>query len=342
MRYNATIDLCKYVMIAMVVAIHTRLTIQVGQCNLLFPWLRVAVPMFFIISGYFLFSKVDQSDKPRMALRHFVSRMSILYLFWFCVLLPVTLRMYSSEWFSGNVLDGGLNFLKHLFFGSTFRASWFISASIIAAVIIFWIGKILATPLILVAVSFVYFAVCLDSSYMPFLAKSDFCLAVHKGWRSVFGVPYNSFPVAVFWMSIGKWFAEGGPRVGAVKNCFPWWMAFVVSCCALWVEWFWLGKSTGAWRNDCYFALAPVCILLFSAIKDMSHWSCDLSWLRRSSTVIYVLHGAIVPTVGSLIPVKDKAHILCFACVMAICMMVWWGMEGCSRHRFLRFLKYGW
>lgn len=52
------LDLIKFVFSIMIVAIHTELL-----PNILYPWLRLAVPLFFIISSFLLFSKINKSSK---------------------------------------------------------------------------------------------------------------------------------------------------------------------------------------------------------------------------------------------------------------------------------------
>ena len=49
-----SIDLVKIVMSVFVVAIHTELVPDV-----LSPWTRIAVPVFFMISSYFFFNKLQ-------------------------------------------------------------------------------------------------------------------------------------------------------------------------------------------------------------------------------------------------------------------------------------------
>ena len=52
------LDLTKLILSIMIVAIHTSLLPTV-----LYPWLRLAVPLFFIISSFFLFNKVNNSTQ---------------------------------------------------------------------------------------------------------------------------------------------------------------------------------------------------------------------------------------------------------------------------------------
>ena len=50
------LDLAKFIFSLMILAIHTSLFPKI-----LYPWLRIAVPMFFIISSFLLFKKINNS-----------------------------------------------------------------------------------------------------------------------------------------------------------------------------------------------------------------------------------------------------------------------------------------
>ncbi len=53
-KNNDVIDLTKFILSAFVVAIHAQLFHEY-----IYPFVRLAVPMFFILSGYFAFANLD-------------------------------------------------------------------------------------------------------------------------------------------------------------------------------------------------------------------------------------------------------------------------------------------
>ena len=53
---NSNYDILKFLLSLMVVMIHSKLL-----PDLLYPWLRIAVPLFFIMSAYFFFLKIGNS-----------------------------------------------------------------------------------------------------------------------------------------------------------------------------------------------------------------------------------------------------------------------------------------
>lgn len=133
MKRNLDIlDLTKFILALFVVATHTKLLQGV-----LMPWLRLAVPLFFIISSFLLFSKMNEAneDDKWNIIRKSCIRIMKLYLFWFIILLPYTLFMRKA-WFDNGVITGCLTMLKHIVFGSTFPVSWYLAATAEATLIL--------------------------------------------------------------------------------------------------------------------------------------------------------------------------------------------------------------
>ena len=113
-KNDAKYDLIKFFLSLLVLAIHATLYPMV-----LYPWLRIAVPLFFMMSSYFLFSKLREApkDKHRAILKKFVVRNLQLYSYWFIILLPVTIYIRKELWFSNGFLENTLTILKSILFG---------------------------------------------------------------------------------------------------------------------------------------------------------------------------------------------------------------------------------
>lgn len=52
-KINSNYDILKVALAIMIVMIHSEFL-----PNVLYPWFRISVPLFFIISAYFFFSKI--------------------------------------------------------------------------------------------------------------------------------------------------------------------------------------------------------------------------------------------------------------------------------------------
>ncbi len=115
-NYDA-IDLAKFILSIIVCGIHA-----LGRYGI-YPFFRIAVPLFFIISSYFFFKKLNAENDSKdghILLKNFAKRNAKLYLFWFVLLLPITL--FNLKIFSGNVVLNLVKLAAKAVFASTFVA----------------------------------------------------------------------------------------------------------------------------------------------------------------------------------------------------------------------------
>ena len=108
-RNDAKYDFLKFFLSLLVLAIHSALYPMI-----LYPWLRIAVPLFFIMSSYFVFSKLctASADAQKDVLKMFIGRNIKLYLCWFILLLPITIYIRKEIYFSGGFLENIFIILK--------------------------------------------------------------------------------------------------------------------------------------------------------------------------------------------------------------------------------------
>lgn len=91
------IDLLKFIMAVCVVAIHTQplYSIQSIVVQRLFDTITsLAVPYFFSVSGFLLFSKIDANILSRKSMevcKKYLSRVLSLYVIWNIIYLPITI-----------------------------------------------------------------------------------------------------------------------------------------------------------------------------------------------------------------------------------------------------------
>lgn len=303
-KNDAKYDLIKYFLSLLVLAIHTSLYPMV-----LYPWLRIAVPLFFIMSSYFVFSKLYEAprEKQKVILKKFVIRNLQLYWCWFVILLPITLYIQRKLYFSNGFLKNTLAFLKSVFFGSTFAASWFIPATIIGVLLIYLLSKLLKKDYLVFLISlFAFCIVSLASSYKTAIANTFILAAINK-YTEIFGGLVCSYPAAIFWVFIGKLFAEQKIMLKSVPLLVT---LTAFSCIALFLEWKFVFYLDGSYNNDSYFMLAPLCILLFIWIQKIKprYWNNSV-YFKRMSTVIYVLHVSLLAFVSKFISLVFNAKI---------------------------------
>ena len=290
MKNRDILDLTKYILSFMIVAIHLEL-----WPNILYPWLRLAVPLFFMISSYILFCNFNSANEElkKKYIKNYIKRNLQLYLFWFIVLLPITV-LVRLDWFRHGII-GFVKHIPNILFSSTFVASWFIIGAVWAVVILYLTRKV-NWKILLLIFSFVYLICCIRSSYGYLLGAKVW--SIINSYEAVFTNPVFSFPVATFWMFIGKLFADS--RVKNIRKSSA--LIFLaLSAACLWIEWRVVIHLGGLNNNDCYFMLPPVCVCIFALIKDIQIELTHSKILRTISTVTYPLHSSIIVVVSSVL-----------------------------------------
>ena len=339
-KHDSKYDIVKFILSLLVLAIHSTLYPMV-----LYPWLRIAVPLFFMMSSYFLFSKLREASKDnyRAILRKFVVRNLQLYLCWFIILLPITVYIRKESWFFHGFLGSALTILKSILFGSTFVASWFMMATIIGVLIICLLSKLLRKDYLVFLISlFAFCVVTLESSYTGIIADTFVFTAINK-YVAIFGGLVCSFPAALFWVFIGKLFAEQKIKAKSRNLLIS---LIICSCIALFVEWKFVISLDGSYNNDSYFMLAPLCVLLFLGVEKIKpiYWKNSV-YLKRASTIIYVAHGSLLPVVSKLIAIVFKVQTPLFSFVFTLigCITIYIFIEiaikKCGKHPIHKTLK---
>lgn len=333
--YNSIFDIVKFVLSIAVVAIHSELF-----SGILYPWLRLAVPLFFMISSFLLFGRLkdasDQAERKAIVFG-FVKRNLKLYLFWFIALLPITifLRQYFiiSEFNLWSVWGELLRIVRDFVFGSTFRASWFIMALVIAVVLVSKLSTHFNNLFLFIGALFVYILVVLRSSYLSFFPETSFVYDVLCFYETYLSVPYLSFPAALLWVVCGKWFAEQEYRYVGWFNA----LLILIFSFGLYVEWSFLKSVTGTATFDCYFFLLPLVVCIFSFLKNVRPVYTQVSLiLRKYSVVIYALHGSVAFLLSLFI--ESSVHVFCIT--LFFCIVIAWIVTGLEQIRILKFLRF--
>lgn len=319
-----SIDVLKFVLALMVVLIHVN---PFPECVNVFvmPVLRLAVPLFFVISAFFFFRKIDigegySSAEVGNAIKRaisFTKRNLMLYLFWFLVLLVPTLSL--RKWFDHGILYGLLDASKSFLFGSTFIASWFIMALVISVWIVLLLSLVLGNrTLVMVTIPFFVLS-CLMSNY----GLSPLVLPHIDILSSFFGSsPFNSFWVGLFWVAIGKCIADNELCSDAISSrklmC-----AVLLGALLLAFEQTYIQLQGYSLYNDCFFMLPFVVVPLFALVLRVDLTTRWASFCRAASTVTYCLHATLRGVLATLLGALGfhASNVVLLLPVIAICCL---------------------
>lgn len=287
---NDTLDLAKAILAVMITAIHL-LILSPWQLRVLIPPLRVAVPLFFMISAYLFFAK--QRLLPAAArwpaLKAFVARNYKLYAFWFLVLFIPTLN--ARHYFDRGFWPGVAQIIGGMTLGSTFTASWFLSALALGTAVVWGLSRVMRQRWVLLLTLAAYLYCVLLTNYGGLTWVQT--LVPHIPYRApIFFAAPNSILAGLFWIALGKFFADHR------GTCYTGRWQSQLGLVAVGYVLLALEQLLIVWRNssvaaDCYASLVILVPLLFGLILHIPLHLPHARFLRAFSTVTYCLHATL-------------------------------------------------
>lgn len=141
--------------------------------SFIYPILRIAAPIFFVISSFLLFQKVkaDPNNKWKYV-GSFCLRLLFLYLFWYIAGLPITIKDIVGYASSGDTYNLLRYFIITLWKGAP-RGYWFLVALALSILITSLANNKKSLTILTIISSILFIYGCFNSSYFGLLASSD-------------------------------------------------------------------------------------------------------------------------------------------------------------------------
>lgn len=296
---------------------------------------RVAVPFFFMVTGYFLLPQYvfGRSMDMRPLMR---SLKKLLYLYAAAVLLYLPVNLYA-----GQIQDLGVwAFFRMLLVDGTFYHLWYLPAAVFGVWIVWFLGRKVPYK-VLLGISFVLYLIGLfgDSYYgaaeqVPALVKVyDVLFMVSSHTRN--GLFYAPVFLAMGAGHAGKGTCTG--RGGISVNM----TGLILSAVLMTAEGLQLHRLNLQRHDSMYIMLLPVMFFLFRILLSVRCKPAKI--LRTVSTWIYLLHplciilvrgGAKAVHMEGLFVDNSLAHYLAVCAVsgVAACVIAWAsGRKGLQR-----------
>ena len=330
------LDLVKFILSFVIVAVHSQLFDPY-----LYPWLRLAVPLFFIISSYLFFTKINGLSERKqrlLALKSFVLRNLMLYAFWFVVTFPI--NIFLRGWFDNGFFKGILNVLQNVVLGSTFVASWFITALIIGVTVIFFASEKLSNKTLIIIGAVLYVLISIRSSYMFIFADLTDLLIGILNYESVMNAPMNSFPAGIFWIVCGKMFADGEFKHFKLKTSV---IILAVSSALLFTEWLMLKIFVGSYNKDFYLLLAPCALAVFNILLQLKPIRLKYAReMRKISVIVFATHGTFISCLGYVLrhTIGPVPSVVTFLVTSVVCTGGAILILYLEKYKYLKWLKY--
>ncbi|GGG54409.1 serine racemase VanT catalytic subunit [Paenibacillus radicis (ex Gao et al. 2016)] len=242
---------------------------------------RLAVPFFFIASGFFLFGKMKADRKRELAsMRRFTLRVGVLYAAGVIAYLP--LNLYDG-YFKQPISIGGI--LQDIVFNGTFYHLWYLPALMTGAWIVYGLRVLFSAKTVLAVSAALYGLALLGDSYYGLTAGSPALTALYDGMFTIFDYTRNGIGFAPLYIALGAW-AAVRPLPSRPRQKYVIWL--ILSIAALLVEGMVLHAAGWPRHDSMYLALVPAVYSLFRLLQSAE--GREHPYLRALSTWIYMLH----------------------------------------------------
>jgi len=298
-----SLDVFKFIFAILVVMIHAKPLLDVSdKTNWFFSnsFLNLAVPFFFITSGFLLFEKlksISDNTEKKIAVKKYVVHLLKMYLVWSIIWLPMKILGWHT---SGGINKTELLGWVQAFFltGKTGDAIWYLLAVAVCA-----IAAALVThngeknfKLLLIGSGVLYVIGVLISSWYK-AVDGNFIV---EGYYKIFLTTENGLLNGLLFFAIGAYISKYGYKISS-KTAF---ICALIGFCVL------VGEVILAYNMQynkdgvCkLFTLPIVSAFLFLGIVQLpvSVATERCRTFRDWSTLIYVSHGMIIRVIGILV-----------------------------------------
>lgn len=289
-RYGG-IDAVKLIAAFLVVAIHTGPLLTYGDYpDFLVTGIlaRLAVPLFFMASGYLFFRKLKgHARKDRRALSKYGARIVVLYIIAIVIYLP--LNIYKGDFAAGMTAGSAI---RDVLVDGTFYHLWYLPALWLGIHLVYYLHKKLSVGGVLAVTLVLYVVGLLGDSYYGLADQSGLLKEMFEWLFLWFDYTRNGLFFAPVYLALGLWAARKPVPARARGAMLP---LFLLSLAALYGEGMLLRAAELPRHDSMYVMLLPAVATLFLLAL---RWRIPMGTLAGSvSQWLYLLHPAAIVAV---------------------------------------------
>ncbi|RAP74906.1 serine racemase VanT catalytic subunit [Paenibacillus montanisoli] len=285
-RSYGWIDLVKLAAAVLVIANHTGpLTSWSEEADFVLTNIisRLAVPFFFMASGFFLFRAAKEGIRNKPSLRKFMVRIGGLYALGILLYLPV--NVYAGH-FGPDSTAGAI--LKEIAFGGTFYHLWYLPALLLGTAIVYMLRLRLQDRTVLVVTGALYAIGMFGDSYYGVAARVDALAVFYAQLFDAFGQTRNGLFFAPFFIALGAFIGNAASNTASRRSARWYGGMFLISFSLLLAEGTALHRLGLQLHEVMYVALVPAAYALFRLLTVRSVRGHRR--VRYMSTAVYLLH----------------------------------------------------
>lgn len=300
-KQYATIDILKFICALLVICIHTSPFLDVsGEIDFFVVQIlgRVAVPFFFIISGFFVFSHLDYSkswnDEVNLAyIKKYLLRIFKIYLLWTIIYLPLSIW---NGYKDGFTITYVIRYIRDFFINGSYYHLWYLPGLIFSSAFVYFLllkfgkKKTFFTVLILYIVGSLYNIYSVSFMDNPLISL----------YNTLFMTTRNGLFFGSIFVFLGAALANFEDYMDK-RTCL---FAGTISFIAMMIEAYVL-RSFGFMHalTSMYLFLLPTVFFFFQYLIQVDMKIHPIyKVLRNMSLLIYVLHIMFVTIFAVLVP----------------------------------------
>ena len=309
-NYYGMVDVLRLVFAILVVSIHTMAFQSINEDLRIATSMgiaRLAVPFFFIVSGYFLYNRIKLEKEPKSTLK----RLGLLYLAWVLIevitLFPVVLSRYSSMGLIGTIIT-------LLVMGVT-GSLWYISSMIMT---IFVISPLLKRDklilLLIIGFALYVFGASGDTYYGVF--QNTFLNPLISRYLSIFRFPQIGFNESILFITLGAILNKYKLNEKIKKPG----LLSIISIILLLIEAFVLNKTGIAKDANLYLSsIIAAPLIMIWALNYSKNISPKISKACKEYSIgIYCSHQIFMLYLSAFTPMLFANSMIRFICTLLI------------------------
>ena len=205
MKQYKSIDLFKFLGAFLIIILHTApfssysKVLTFGLRNIITP---IAVPFFFVASG---FLTCEKSDYSKEYMKRYALRLLQLYLIWSAIYFVFVVIKWLRNAFSYTYV---LEYIKDFFFEGSYSTIWFLPALLSATVFVYFLHKKFSYTQIFKFSLIIYVFTLFGSSYYGLTMKIPVLREIFKAYYSFFDSIKNGLLFGLPYVSMGAMISE--------------------------------------------------------------------------------------------------------------------------------------
>lgn len=345
--YNA-IDLTKFLCAYLVMMIHiepfgtnekfANISFIVQNCAT-----RIAVPFFFIASGFFFYRKNYSNNFDWSNTKKYALKLIRLYFIWSAIYFPLCIKTILHN--EKGMLKGLLLYLRDFVFAGSYAHLWYLPASVVGVLIVsFLISKNINIKSTLILAAVLYCIGLLGQTWFglirPIETISPSVWNLLKMVKEIIYSTRNGLFEAFLFIALGMLFAY--KKIELKKGIAI--LGFALSYIMMFLELYFVRKNNFSRAYDMFVFVVPATFFLFYIAKNTNLNDKPIySTMRKMSSLIYFMHpliGAIISKSLSIIHIDANAFGLKFVGTLFVTTFVSFMIIKISNIKRLGWIKY--